>query len=173
MKSAEVAENTLINTQRAFAHLQEIKTETVFRDNIFDGTKEIIGWRVILQWHNTGHTPALNVKSTSGSRHFQRGQELSLSLLPTDSGELPGITLGPNTGMHSVPINFTIGTVRKIESGEVVALVLGLLEYNDVFKGTPMRRTAVCVKLTTTGEDLAQTRRPFEYTAEGPKNYAD
>ncbi len=156
-RAADVAEKTLIITQRAYISAKEYRTEAIKDDDT-----NVIGWKIALVWENTGNTPGIQ---------FEAGvylQEIEVAHEPEPFGltnrEMSAkATIGAKTPMTS-RCRLTLDQAERIRSGKIDVFLCGRAEYRDIFPDTGPHHTSVCMKLSI--EDPTFKRvNPFGYNA--------
>jgi hypothetical protein len=164
-KSVELAERSLIDTQRAFLLMTKFNsTAHVDRE-----TKKVMAYEVTMIFLNSGQTPAIDAHC----HIFKIVVEDSPSAvdIPTHAAmQTPSniqgwgdstVAVGHDGTMKGKPIFITMDEVERLTKREIAVFVHAYVEYRDIFPGTPIRRTGVCSKIVF--NPLTDARYEHEY----------
>ena len=168
-KSANMAERTLIITQRPFLHLTKFDVLAMRGPD-----NRVRRWRIVIEFDNYGQTPAIEVKAGGGIEIIKKGdpEEIDFSLGEHPSGGDLSLTIGPRTGGSIPPVYVTVEQAQQLANGEITIFICGIIEYRDGFEGTPMHHTGICVRLIIEF-DLFAVANPFRFSSHTKYNYAD
>ena len=165
-RSATVAEKSLVITQRADLHPLSYVALA-----IRDDTQEIAEWQFTIFFQNSGATKAIHAIPSSG---ILVGEEPAGEFgLPHLIQDRVRISIGARQQIAAVASpKLTHEQIQEIAKDKLNAYLVGYIEYNDVFDSTPVRHTAVCMKIAVvdmnpTGQDS------FRFVARGKNNYTD
>jgi hypothetical protein len=160
-QSTLAADQALISkqTQRAFVFLKEIAVSlnrTVGAVSAY-GT-EIPGaiqtWRVSPVWENSGDTPARRMLVNFNSQEFSGRMPDNFDFPDSDSPE-PSL-IGPRATVQGRGIVLAGDLISKIVNGSCKLYLWGWADYDDVFDGSPRRRTEFCFEVAVTGPQDGQ-----------------
>lgn len=171
-RSADIAERSLVEIQRALVIVNKFSINPLARDN------KIIGYRVTAEFVNTGNTVAKRFTGTANYVLFQN--EIAADFKYPDRTEA-----APNHGLvgprviNPFPIDIAIQDIIEIREKKQHGYMYGWVEYNDVFEITRKRRTEFCVEILVVGEPLRVKDPPspgtsvLGFAGKGPYNATD
>ena len=111
-------------------------------------------WRLHPRWLNAGNTPARNLRIAIAFeiRDEPYGEDFAF---PLDLGSAPPETLAPKSELFTGPFDISAADLLLVKGGQRNVYVWGLAEYRDVYPGTPLRITKMCVKaVLITGDPM-------------------
>jgi hypothetical protein len=128
-KSADVSERTLVMTQRAFIHLDDIEVQGVANRQ----TGRVTEWRVRHKPKVTGQTGARRVTYLAGiTDKFE-------SIPNRPPVETSKVDVGPNVTISCPFMTVSSALLPQLQTEEFVRFMFCVMEYDDVFDGTPRR----------------------------------
>jgi hypothetical protein len=180
-KSVQVAENTLVFTQRAFVFLNGIDFIPMNDPSDY----KIIRWKFVPRWENSGYTPTRNLNINVGCKVIDgelpdifsfayTNEQLSDGIgYPYASYNNISMMIGPKSVIFSESLDILTSNdyISAIVGGNLYLYIWGEARYNDIFSGTPDHLTRFCLKLffiKQVGEGLCMS---FTYYRD--YNYAD
>jgi hypothetical protein len=174
-RSADIAENALIAGQGAFVFVKNC----IFNGITDPTTNRIVHWKVNVVWENSGETPTRYLKL----RINREVPPLQNSVLPDDftfpdspaiDADTPAL-IGPNATIDSTQLDVTLDEMTAIRDGGQCLYLWGWAEYDNVFLGTPRRRTEFCYRIFVMGDpsDPAPNKVSFRWSLHKTHNGAD
>ena len=106
------------------------------------------GGTVILQvgWINTGSTPAINCVAESNLQFFVGEPPDDFGFPDAENADYDApFTLGSNRKIYSKQLQLHLLDITETVVGGFQLYVWGWMDYDDIFKRTPRRRTEFCV----------------------------
>lgn len=131
-RSVSHANESMVTQLRPYVSLDRTNFE-IHRGN------EIETWRVILEWKNTGQTPARNVSTTCSSLTAE-GLPEGFDFPDYGPPVIARSLIGPGQIMR-VWVDFPPDQVTRLKAREGRGFAWGWIEYDDSFPGTPRHRT--------------------------------
>jgi hypothetical protein len=110
----------------------------------------IRGWKVSPTWQNVGGTDATDFKAWFDIAPFDYipGHALSAADCPQPTRSIPsagGLTVHPGLPMSQLAKNLPIEDVTKAQNGTGYILMVGHMEYRDIFPESPLHHDDWCV----------------------------
>ena len=144
--AVKIASNTAEHQLRAYVAQEVIIWSPVTQP----GTQTINGYSLAVRWKNFGSTPARRCRTQFNTGIFEKGipKDFDYPDPPTRPDPSTG-KVNPTTEKSHMPpsgpitntVEFTVAEAQVIQRGERKLFAWGWAEYNDIFKGTPRRRT--------------------------------
>ncbi|MCH9051755.1 MAG: hypothetical protein IIA72_11830 [Proteobacteria bacterium] len=135
-------------------------------------TDKHVGYTLMIMWRNFGATPASRCRTRVAYHIFPNGFTSDFDYPEGDTDKQPKphtSHMGPN-GQLGSHIEFKLDDIKKAARGEIDLVVWGWVEYDDVFPGSPRRRTEFSYKVDPRGKP---ENFQFGLLAIGPHNGAD
>ena len=170
-KSADVAEQALIPSQRAYMTLDVYETGRLLTED----TEEHIGFMIVPKVRNTGNTPAINCSIQTEKIVIDKEMRISEHAGPTrNTSGKGGLVVGGGNQVGSKEIPVSFDEIGKAINGEITIIVHVYCEYRDVFKDTPTRRMTGCFLVGFKADPRKHGNNAFRFQA-GPAehNYSD
>jgi hypothetical protein len=104
------------------------------------------------KWHNSGATPARNVKSHVGWEHWQTDIPSIFSFPGQGGGVGPGTYVAPNADLPSAVIDIDVAIIEAARVGQIRIFLWGAITYEDVFPGAPQHLTRFCWEIQVRGD---------------------
>jgi len=141
-RSAKVAEKTLIIGKRAFVFTDEIRAVSIPSEPGLAAK-----WRITAILKNAGETPTQKMMMNINWKHFK--EEIPEDFNFPDASQPPVYGfIGPKSFIHSCHVDIPIPLIEKAAFvGDHKIYIWGWVDYNDVFEGTPRRRTEFCYEI--------------------------
>jgi hypothetical protein len=142
-ESADISRVAMISTERAFVQLNTFRWIS-HRDS--ESSK--IYWRIHPIFTNTGNTPTrkMKLRVKFEIRDSELPEDFDFSV--KDGDKISQTLLAPDCVIEGMSIDIWGSDLLKISRREKFFYVWGLVEYNDVFKGTPIHITKFCNTIT-------------------------
>src|SRR5260221_10533203 len=155
-QSQLISDHALISkqTQRAFVFLTEIAVSL----NRSPGTVSAYGavipgaiqsWRVAPIWENSGDTPARRMFVNFNCQEFS--SRIPEDFKFPDSAEPEPSLIGPKATVQGSGVLLAGDIIGRLASGSSKMYLWGWADYNEVFDGTPRRRTEFCFEAVVLG----------------------
>ena len=143
-KSADIAENALYVTQRAYISVRPEWSIEV------DSDGNIVSIGFWTKQDNQGNTPAVRVVNKSRSDFLPKADnKFSYDGSAGHIGQKT--TVGPRSDIVTDRQVFTVNYIRQISDGNAPLFLSGWLEYDDIFSGTPRHGVEWCFEFTIEG----------------------
>jgi hypothetical protein len=167
-RSAEVAENSIVQLQRALIVLTNFNIDTLVRG------QSIIGYQISAMFENTGNTIA---KRYTGNANIVMWDGDLPPAFPFADRQSVGVAngfVGPRVKVP-FPISIAIQDVLDILKKKRRGFMYGWVEYEDVFEIGRKRRTEFCVELDIIGDPLVRSEKSsiFGFGGYGKYNGTD
>jgi hypothetical protein len=164
-KSAEIAERSLLATQRAY-----IICDGISQGSIIDGQdkSKVGGWRFDIKLRNAGPTAAKNARSAAAIMLISKPQ--ISDDVKFDPPELsPRLDIGPNVQFSAEAGSIKMEVVDRVRERTGCMLIWFRIEYNDIFEGTETHHLEMCVQMFVVRDPTIQSRpglpTPFTHSA--------
>jgi hypothetical protein len=153
-KSAEVAEKTLNQTQRAFVFIKMDGQPMVDA-----ASHALVGYSFYPTAENFGNTPAVNWESYLGGEMFDGEIPDGFDYPPAERGG-PLITgsIPPRSKMNAGRGSLGLNYVEMIHKKQKRFFVWGRAKYNDIFEGSPTYHIEYCWEIEFSGTTSDPTR---------------
>ena len=135
-------------------------------------TETILKWTFFPVWKNSGQTPTKNMMSNVNMWVGEEAGPLPANFDFPDYGKPARTMIGPGAVMHGEKLELTVAQLQKIRAGTAHAYIWAWVEYNDVFEGTPRRRSEACFEIKVTGNPIYK-EGGFAFALYGPFNGYD
>jgi len=166
--SAEISSAALVITQRAHLTVHRY-TSAVAKGSTSQKTS---GWDFSMNLENSGNTPANAVISGIRLQPIEPGQKIEQFGGGYPSGS-PTISIGPKQTVPIVGFNgsatLTFAQAERVVAGDIKIFLCGYAQYRDIFEGSPLRETSVCMNVFIEDKTLQQSN-PFRYHAHDDYN---
>lgn len=127
-------------------------------------TKIVQEWQFVIVWENSGSTPTKDLYThsswASGAPDIPANFNFPDYFSPGVPARNDKAFMGPKSEIHSSVLAIPAHEIAAVWHGAQQIYLYGWVEYNDVFPGTPNRRTEFCNRLEVHGD-------PFD---PGPQN---
>lgn len=163
MRSADVAERTMVATQRPFLMLECINHQPLLDKG------HIVGFILTPEFRNSGRSPALNAQCFSEIVVLASADVLEhASPTKTMTGPTAALTVGAGSIAYGSPRQITADECGRINKKQIAIFIHVYCEYRDGFPDTPMRHTSICLRVLVVGD--LHTEKPFAFRA-GPTDH--
>jgi hypothetical protein len=168
-KSADVAERTMIETQRAFVLQDSIQPIGIFEPDARDLRRHVVtGFVIQASVKNSGNTPAVNcVMSAQKVRvpYHELDANVSHGEPPTLVGAngSSGASLGPGIISKSAMIPITNEELDGLLNRTLAIYLHMSIQYRDFFAGTPVRHTKWCARVLLNHDPRVHNENAFSY----------
>jgi hypothetical protein len=147
-KSADVAEQALVRTERAFVYPQDIRATSYIKQ-----ADQPIEWSFEVMWVNSGKSPTRDLRlGVSGHLRQADLPEDNSFRIPDDN--VVKALIGPGATVGSDWFHVPGGRLRSVQEGTWFLYVWGCARYRDVFDGTPEHVTKFCYKIGVLGDPM-------------------
>jgi hypothetical protein len=145
-RSADVAEQSLVSTQRAFVFMRGFNGIA-----LTDQEQKVAIWKIWPVWENSGTTPSRQLFNHVSWMPIEGDIPADFSFpdiwSPGISTEQTRLFLGPKASINGQSVAIPIGHLLEVVAGKKRVFVWGWAEYDDVFPHTPPHRTEFCIEL--------------------------
>jgi hypothetical protein len=151
-RSAELAEQAMLFTQRAFVHNDRFRAASITDPISKVKLRFDISWDI----RNSGQTAAHDVDCVT-EIWVVKPDEAETFAFPESLLKVPmdnGATLAPGAMVSSHPQPLKLELVAMLIANKAVLFICAYAEYRDVFPGTPKRTTQICARLRLLGEPM-------------------
>ncbi len=140
-----------VTTQRAYLSRQSIGAVDL-KQFLTDDGKKIARFEYTPVWENNGATPAINVKFCAINPIIcVEEPNKNFTPIEIEMGELPRITIGARQTMSGGSVAIPINDLIQCSNQKCKIFLIFRLEYNDVFRDTPLRVVQYCEELRFNG----------------------
>ncbi len=140
-KSADIAEQTLYVTQRAYV---SVKPKWSIEVNKLDSSIVNVGFWMVKE--NQGETPAVNMINRTAATFLLKRDGTPFTYAKSVDHDVPEVpvTIGPRSDLTTETHRFSIHHMQAIKEGTAELFLAGWLEYDDIFEGTPTHGVEWC-----------------------------
>jgi hypothetical protein len=107
---------------------------------------DAVAQRIVLNWLNTGNTPARNAVSRVSAQAWRSELPKGFDFPDTGKSEKMTLVLGPKETI-GIPIDITIQDLRDTWHGESRLYLWGWIVYNDIFPDSEHHLTQFCAEM--------------------------
>jgi hypothetical protein len=147
----------LVSQNRAFVFIKHFAAiPGVHADN----AKQILFWRVVPTYENSGNTPTRQMRNYVDWTYFQNGVPEDFDfpdLAPTGIVDAAKMLAGPKQSLSGQAHDVAVHLVAAAKSGQGVILLWGWTEYRDIFSRTIQHRTEFCNLVCADGDPYTAT----------------
>jgi hypothetical protein len=176
-QSAEVANASLVQLQRAFVYFKDFTFDPL---TISVGGTEELHWQCTPRLENGGTTSAKNLR-IYGNWAIEDSEinflTADLDGLGEQTNALEGqrATMGPKSTLGTQPARLPAERLNEASPPSIKKFIYawGWADYDDIFPGTRRHRTEYCFQLTCVGDASLGDRTVLRFHAVGPHNGHD
>jgi hypothetical protein len=170
-RSAEIANNSLITTERAFVFLDDIDPAPVFglRGSGNNNT-EIQQFPIRPRWRNSGNTPTRNMAVIVNWTYSEGDLPGGFTYAYGENDEPSPMFLGPQATEWSEAVHIPGNVATDALKGKGHIFIWGRVEYHDIFDDTPLHFTEWCYRVLFV---RTQPHPLPQFVAFGPYNGSD
>lgn len=141
------ADRGLRTVERAFVYVRAYSNAAL----ISASTQQVIGWRIVVEWYNSGKTPARRVHVHASWRAEMTPPD-DFPDLWNSNLQIPRVTTycGPQSVLNSEPLDIPLTEFVRAQAMGGFVYLWGWLDYNDVFERSERHRTEFCIALIPT-----------------------
>jgi len=147
---AALTRETMTKTQRAFVLVKALEVELItfpYQSPTAGIIDRIAGWRIGVEWENSGDTPTRDLITHVSLKFFDDGIPNNYDFPDLPERNVSNALIGPRGTIHSASFLISVQEAQDVKNGPKRLYMWGWGEYDDVFPNTKRHRTEFCYEV--------------------------